>query len=126
MLPASWNAQVRLSAAAGRSRYLIGRASSKNLVNVISWLERASLFTFPKHTHNKKWTLPIESVMYITDSTSQLRYIWRTSRADGGVLGQDLILAVEDEPPSSEGAHEPLPCAQLTLGIDPRRTNSGV
>ena len=57
--------------------------------------------------------------MYITDSTSQLRYIWRTSRADGGVLGQDLILAVEDEPPSSEGAHEPLPCAQLTLGIDP-------
>ena len=64
--------------------------------------------------------------MYITDSTSQLRYIWRTSRADGGVLGQDLILAVEDEPPSSEGAHEPLPCAQLTLGIDPRRTGFGV
>jgi hypothetical protein len=56
--------------------------------------------------------------MYITDSTSQLRYIWQTSRADGGVLWQDLILAVEDEPPSSEGVHEPLPCAQLTLGID--------
>jgi hypothetical protein len=64
--------------------------------------------------------------MYITDSTSQLRYIWQTSRADGGVLWQDLILAVEDEPPSSEGVHEPLPCAQLTLGIDPRRTDPGV
>ena len=37
-----------------------------------------------------------------------------------------FLLAVEDEPPSSEGAHEPLPCAQLTLGIDPRRTDSGV
>ena len=37
-----------------------------------------------------------------------------------------FLLAVEDELPSSEGAHEPLPCAQLTLGIDPRCMGSGV
>src|ERR1700731_3255611 len=58
--------------------------------------------------------------MYITDSTSQLRYIWLTIRADGGVLWQDLILAVEDEPPSSEGVHEPL----AVRAADPRDRSS--
>ena len=33
---------------------VIGRASWRHLVNVISWSERASLFIFPKHTHNKR------------------------------------------------------------------------
>ena len=53
MLPVSWNAQDCLRAATGRSRYLIARASSKSLVNVISWSERASPFTFPRPTHKK-------------------------------------------------------------------------
>jgi hypothetical protein len=35
-------------------------------VNVISWSGRASLFTFPKHTHKK--LAPTKSVMYITDN----------------------------------------------------------
>jgi hypothetical protein len=43
-----------------------------------------------------------------------------------GVLRQDRILAVEDEAPSLEGARERSPRAKLTLGIDPRRTDSGV
>ena len=34
----------------GKSRYLIGRASQRHLVNVIGWFARASLFTFPRHT----------------------------------------------------------------------------
>ena len=43
-----------------------------------------------------------------------------------GSLGKVLFLLSRMKLPSSEGAHEPLPCAQLTLGIDPRRTDSGV
>ena len=43
-----------------------------------------------------------------------------------GSSGQDRSLAVEDDTPSPEGARERLPCAKLTLGIDPRRTDSGV
>jgi hypothetical protein len=43
-----------------------------------------------------------------------------------GFLWQDHILAVEDEPRHQKVRKEPLPCAQLTLGIDPRRTDSGV
>jgi len=50
MLPGSWNVPVWLRAAGGKSRYLIGRASWRHLVNAISWSGRASLFTFPKPT----------------------------------------------------------------------------
>ena len=46
---------------------------AENLVNVISWSKRASLFTFPKHTRNKVGSPP-GSVMYITDSKSQLAH----------------------------------------------------
>jgi hypothetical protein len=41
-----------------------------------------------------------------------------------GSLGKILFL-LSRMSPSLEGAHEPLR-AQLTLGIDPRRTDSGV
>src|ERR1700687_5779373 len=43
-----------LIAADGKSRYLIGRASWRNLANVISWSGRASLLTFPKHTRKNR------------------------------------------------------------------------
>ena len=43
-----------------------------------------------------------------------------------GSLGKVLFLLSRMKLPSSEGAHEPLPCAQLTLGIDPRCMGSGV
>jgi hypothetical protein len=54
----------RLRAAGGKSRYLIGWASWRYLVNAIGWCGHASLFTFPKHTRKKR-----KSVMYITDNT---------------------------------------------------------
>jgi hypothetical protein len=43
-----------------------------------------------------------------------------------GSCGKVVFLLSRMSPPSSEGAQEPLPCAQLTLGIDPRRTDSRV
>ena len=64
--------------------------------------------------------------MYMTDERPRMGHNRQTGRADGGVLRQDRILAVEDEAPSLEGARERSPCAKLTLGIDPRRTDSGV
>jgi hypothetical protein len=51
-----------------------------------------------RHTHKSDRWIPAESVMYITDKTSRLEHNWQTSRAVGGVLGQDHVLAVEDEP----------------------------
>jgi hypothetical protein len=36
------------------SRYLIGRAWSRHLVNAIGWSGRASPFIFPKHTDKKR------------------------------------------------------------------------
>jgi hypothetical protein len=74
-------------------------------VNVISWLERASLFTFPKHTHNINGL--IGNVHY-----RQLTPNWGTIGKPGGPMAGSLarqILASEDEAPS-------LPCAKLTLG----------
>ena len=40
----------------------------------------------PSQNIHVKSELPPNSVMYITDSTSQLGYNWQISRADGGVL----------------------------------------
>jgi hypothetical protein len=61
-------------------------------VNVISWLERASLFTFPKHTHNINGL--IGNVHY-----RQLIPNWGTIGKPGGPMAGSLarqILASED------------------------------
>jgi hypothetical protein len=58
-----------LRAADDKSRSLIGKASWRHLVNVISWSGHASLFTFPKHIRKKRPSRA-GSVMYITDKPS--------------------------------------------------------
>jgi hypothetical protein len=58
-------------------------------VNVINWFESASLFTFPKRTRSVSWA---RNLHYRQHTPTGVR--WPTS----GVLRQDRILAVEDEP----------------------------
>jgi hypothetical protein len=64
--------------------------------------------------------------MYMTDERPCMGHNTPSGGADAGSCGQDRILAVEDDAPSPESARERLPCAKLTLGIDPRRPDSGV
>src|ERR1035437_7728463 len=103
-----------MSAADGKSRYSIGRASRRHLVNVIGWSASASLFTFPKHTHNK--LAPHRSVMYITDNRPST-----SSRSGLGgrlkwPLEQARILAVEDEP-RHQKVRRCRPCVKSTRWI---------
>ena len=84
----------------------------------------ARRFSPSQNIHSKKSSSPpIGNVHYRQHIPTEVQLA--TSRADGGVLWQDHILAVEDEP-RHQKVRMSRPCAKLTLGIDPRRTGSGV
>jgi hypothetical protein len=102
-------------------------------VNATSWSARASLFTFPRLTRKNPASQRIGSVhygflsvMYITDNT-RLNGAQSANRQELTVGSSGKIVSLlSRRRPSSEGVRQRLPCAMSTLGIDPRRTDSGV
>jgi hypothetical protein len=64
--------------------------------------------------------------MYMTDNAPANGAQSANRPSNGEVLRQDRILAVEDEPRHRYGARERLPGPKSTLGIEPRRSDSGV